>query len=259
MNIKDLTTHNNILLVNRGNTAIKLAFEIVKQASDRKKILIPDQAGWLSYKDIPAKLGFEVVEVKTDNGLIDLKDLDIKSSSSAALICMGMPGYFAEDNIKQIASICHENNCLVIEDCTANIGLKDNSQFVDFSICSFGKWKPVNLGNGGMLTVKSDKYFSLVKNKGEFDEIEALQKKLDKLGTRFEKFLELNETVKNDLKEFEIIHKSKRGINVVVKFSSLTEKEKLIKYCETNGFNYVECPKYYKILCDAISIEIKRL
>jgi glycine/serine hydroxymethyltransferase len=259
MELKDVVSHENILLVNRGNTAIKLAFEIVKEVSSRKKVLIPDQAGWLSYKNIPAK-NFEIVEVKTNDGLIDLEDLEEKSLDAAALICMGMPGYFVGDDLEKISSICNSNGCLIIEDNTANIGLIDNSSFVDFCICSFSNWKPINLGNGGMISVKNSEWFELIKDKGNFSgSLEELNAKLDQLKARYEQFFSLRKKVLEDLKDFNIIHPDKKGINVIVKFSSDEEKDKIISYCKEKSFEFVECPKYYKVMCDAISIELKRL
>ena len=65
--------------------------------------------------------------------------------------------------------------------------------------------------------------------------------------------------VKKDLANFEIIHRQLEGINVVVKFNSIDEKKKVIGYCKENEYEYTECPRYIRVLTDAISIEVKRL
>ena len=37
------------------------------------------------------------------------------------------------------------------------------------------------------------------------------------------------------------------------------EKGKIIKYCEENNLQYTICPRYIRVNCDAISIEVKRI
>ena len=41
-------------------------------------------------------------------------------------------------------------------------------------------------------------------------------------------------------------------------FSFTKEKKELIAYCEKNGYEYTECPRYIRVLENAISIEVKR-
>jgi hypothetical protein len=65
--------------------------------------------------------------------------------------------------------------------------------------------------------------------------------------------------VKNDLRSFNIIHRDKNGINVIVGFKDQKEKESIINYCGSNGYEFTECPRYIRVNADAISIEIKRL
>ena len=78
-----------------------------------------------------------------------------------------------------------------------------------------------------------------------------------------------NKKIKQDLKDFEIIHKNKKGINVLVRFKDEKERNKLINYCETNNFKYKLCKKvsntktsifsFIKVNENAISIEVQRL
>ena len=69
----------------------------------------------------------------------------------------------------------------------------------------------------------------------------------------------LTEKIKKDLGKFDIIHKDKKGINVVVKFKDENEKKKIVDYCRDNDYEYTECPRYIRVNCNAISIEVKRL
>ena len=86
-----------------------------------------------------------------------------------------------------------------------------------------------------------------------------LEKKLKELKKRLNLLYGKAEKVKSDLKDFNIIHRDKKGINVIVKFDSDKEKEKIINYCKNNNLEYTLCPRYIRVMDKAISIEIKRL
>lgn len=244
--LKKLIGHENVVFTESGDSAIGKAFELVK---DRKLLLIPDQGGWFSYKKLPCKSGLEIKEVKTDFGLIDLDEL--KKEKDCALILTTFAGYFAEQDTEEISLICKKNNILFIEDITGAIGYK--KVFGDIAVCSFGRWKPINLGSGGFISSDLDLPFE-----DEFEN-ENLKEKINDLPNRYELLFENVEKIKDDLTDFEIIHKNKKGINVVVKFSSEEEKSEIIKYCEKNSYEWVLCPNYIKVNTDAISIEVKRI
>ncbi len=114
--LKRLTNHKNIYLTSRGNKAIEHVLSFVKG-----RLLIPDQGAWLSYRKYAKKLGLDVGELKTDNGVIDLDDLRQKIDGADALIYQNPAGYFAEQPIKEIYEIC-KNRCLVILDMSGCIG-----------------------------------------------------------------------------------------------------------------------------------------
>ena len=69
----------------------------------------------------------------------------------------------------------------------------------------------------------------------------------------------VNKKIKNDLKEFDVIHRESKGINVIVKFKDDEEKEKIINCCKTNSYEYTVCPRYIRVNENAVSIEVKRL
>jgi len=79
------------------------------------------------------------------------------------------------------------------------------------------------------------------------------------LGNKILYFDSVRKKVINDLKDFKIIHKEKKGINVVVKYHNEREKERVIDYCKSKNLEYVLCPNYIKVNERAVSIEIKRL
>jgi len=62
------------------------------------------------------------------------------------------------------------------------------------------------------------------------------------------------EEVKNELKQFELIHENRRGLNVIAKFNT-----DVIKYCTEKNYHYTLCPNYVRVNEKAVCIELKRL
>ena len=100
--MKKLTKHDHVHFTDRGNSAIFMALAIAKQKKEKPVLLIPDQGGWYSYKRYPKYFGYQVVEVKTDYGVIDLKDLKKKVKGANAFIFTSLAGYFAENPLRKI-------------------------------------------------------------------------------------------------------------------------------------------------------------
>jgi hypothetical protein len=149
----------------------------------------------------------------------------------------------------------------VILDITAALGKTKNNS--DFMLASFGKWKPVNLKYGGFVSTNKKENFELPKeifNTTTFDEkqLPQLLKNLNNLEKRYELFDKLNKKVKQDLKDLNILHKDHNGLNVVVKYTTEQEKEKIINYCRKHNLEFTQCPRYIRVEEQAISIEIKR-
>ena len=255
MNIKEqlkkLTNHKNIYLTSRGNKAIERALSFIKGY-----LLIPDQGSWLSYRKYAKKLGLDVVDVKTDFGVIDLDDLKQKVNGAGALIYQNPAGYFADQPIKEVYKIC-KNKCLVILDISGCIGdyeLCDGS-CADIIVCSFGKWKLIDLGYGGFIS--SNRELNI---KEDFDKnyLNKLDKKINNVNKRLKYLYSECDKIKKDLSNFDIVHKNKKGVIVIVKFKDSKEKNEIIKYCEMKGYEYTICPREIRVNCNAISIEVKR-
>jgi len=268
-NLKELINHKNIYLTSRGNKAIEYALSFING-----KLLIPDQGSWLSYKKYAKKLGLEVVEVKTDDGIIDLDDLKQKVDDADALIYQNPAGYFAEQPIKEIYEIC-KDKCLVILDVSGCIGDKEmcDGDYADVIVCSFGKWKLIDLKYGGFIS--SNKELD-VEEDFDLSHLDRLNKKLNKIDERLKFLYDKCDEIKKDLSGFDIIHKDKKGIVVVVGFKdeeeirkeqnsflsqkpSVSRKSEIIKYCDNKGYEYTICPRDIRVNCDAVSIEVKRL
>jgi hypothetical protein len=255
MNLENLTGKEHIKLVSRGNKALLYALKIAKKLG-YTKVLIQDQGGWITYKQYPTRLKMDVIELKTDFGLTDLKDLEKKANETSVFLLNSMAGYFALENIEEVYNICMRKKCLLINDATGSIG-RDQARKGDIIVGSFGNAKPVNIGKGGFIATQNSDFFNQIQILEE--EFPELNKKLEELPKRLEFFDKVRKKIIKDLKGHEIIHKDKKGINVIIKFINEEEKTDIINYCENNDFEYTLCPRYIRVNCDAISIEVKRL
>jgi len=92
--LKSLTGKDKIILTRRGNKALKFTLKALKDL-DRTKILIQDQGGWITYPQYAKDLGFGLMEIKSDYGLIDLAELKTKADSKSIILINSMPGYIA--------------------------------------------------------------------------------------------------------------------------------------------------------------------
>lgn len=264
--LKKYTGHAHVELTSRGNTAIFAALYCARKLSlDNRTVLIPDQGGWLTYPQYPKKLDMKCVMIKTNAGVFDLDVLarvvDIHDTN--CLLYENPAGYFAEQDIKGIFEAV-DGRCKVIMDVSGCIG--DDmckGEFADIMVGSFGRWKPVNAEYGGFVSFKSVDDYEKCKeifNTTEFDESKAeiVLEKLQNVKQRLASLYRQHEKIKDDLREHNILHVEKKGVNVVVAYSDDEEKNSLIKYCETNKYEYTECPRYIRVMQDAISIEVKR-
>ncbi len=252
--LQKLTGHNFVKIVDRGNTAISAAVSLVNGS-----ILIPQEGGWLSYKKING-----VVEVMCRDAVIDLTDLEekLKVGGVGCLLYQNPGGYFAEQLMQKIYAVCRKYNCLVVLDVSGSLGTEMcDGKYANVIVGSFGKWKLVEAHGGGFISCKDKELFEKI-NVDEFTDEETLLKIeecLNDLSNRIMFLRSKVERAKSDLKEFEIVHKEDNGFVVVVKFSNGSEKEKIINYCQENGLEWTECPRYIRLLDKAISIEVKRL
>ena len=62
-NIKKNTNHKYVKVTDSGNKAIYAAFFFLKEQG-YEQIIIPDQGGWITYKQYCKKLKLDVIELK---------------------------------------------------------------------------------------------------------------------------------------------------------------------------------------------------
>ncbi|MBR9699574.1 hypothetical protein GOV09_03915 [Candidatus Woesearchaeota archaeon] len=257
--LKKYTGKRTVYLTQRGNKSIFLALKIVK-AMGMTKIIVQDQGGWITYPQYIDRLKLQMVELKTDYGLFDMNSLGKSLDGESAVLVNGLSGYFADQPMGMINSLCKQKNALLINDASGSIGT-EIARYGDIVIGSFGEDKPVNLQYGGFLAFDELDFDKGILDDAVFDadKIQRLADKLKQLPERLKFFEKHTHKIKKELAEFEILHSDRKGLNVIVKYKDDHERERIIKYCEKGGYQYVECPRYHKVNVPAISIEVKRL
>lgn len=276
--LSSFTKHTFIRLTNSGNAAIFSALALAKESGVRR-VLVPDQGGWFSYRTYPGLLGLELIEVPTDAGLLSPETVEsvLTKYSTAERCCLLVPsfaGYFAEQDVKELAASCHEHGALLIED--ASGALSDNvlcnGHHSDFIVASFGSEKLVNLGYGGMLSSRlgvegagdggspgEHPVFSMTRFHPSF--LEKLPPALDTVPERLTTLLRTNRKVLKQLDSEnirEIVHPTKRGINVALRCSGdmLSKAE---EFCTARELPYLKLPRYHRAKLKGLSIELKRM
>jgi len=261
--IKRLTGYRYTLITARGNAAISAALSILPKD---KKLLIPEEGGWIHYYKGPEKLKLDVEKVKCTDAVIDVHNLKekLRSKEFSALLYQQPGGYFAEQPLKEIYELCQNYDCVVIVDLSGAIGTNLwDYHSADVLVGSFGEGKLVEAHVGGFISCNDKKLFEKIKpfveELKENSSLEKILEKLLSLEKRINYLTTIRKKVLQDLKSFEIVRPQDVGFVVVVKFKYELEKEKIIKYCEDNNLTWTECPRYIRLNQKAISIEIKKI
>lgn len=255
--LKTLTGKENIYLVDNLKTAIVQAIDRCYEADAVglrfiNKILVPDQGGWQIFRS--KKDSFDNLSLKTTYGVVWLTKLRELANGSTLILLSSLAGFFAEQPMREIMEICKAKNALVINDVSGSIG-RNMAQYGDIIVGSFGKYKPIDLGYGGFIAcdekLKIEENFDLARIGDLKDKLDALTENATKV---YKKCIE----IKNDLKDFEVLHRESNSLVVVVKYRDENEKKEILKYCDNNKLPYMMCPKYIRVKDNAISIEVKQ-
>jgi len=263
--LRNLTGKKFVLFVQRGNVAIRLALKLAKNIG-YKRVLLQNQGGWITYSQFCKKEKLEYSDIKTDYGIVELST--IKDYSGCALLINSMPGYAALQKMREITRVCMRQNIFLINDASGSIGTEE-AKFGDLILGSFAIDKPVNIeGHGGFIATDNDEYFNFLENNNPEFEIEfpVLLGRLNDLNKRICELKNLRNKLIQQLEATEfannIIHKEKKdygeGINLIVKFDSEKQKEKLIKLAEKENLEFTLCPRDIRVNINAVSFEVKR-
>ncbi len=259
--LRNLTGKKFVLFVQRGNVAIRLALKLAKHLS-HKIVLLQDQGGWITYTQFCKKEKLEYSEIKTDYGMIDIKTL--RNYSDCVLLINSMPGYAALQKMREVTRICMKQKIFLINDASGSIGTEE-AKHGDIILGSFAIDKPVNIGgHGGFIATDNEEYFDFLKQNNPAFEIDfsGLLGRLNNLNKRLSELKEIKNKLIHRLESTEfadnIIHKGQNGINLIVKYGSEMQKEKLIKLAEKENLEFTLCPRDIRVNVSAVSFEIKR-
>ncbi len=263
--LKDFTCHEHARVVNSGNSAIMAAMNSIKGP-----VLLPDQGGWTGFKRIAEFLGLEIEYIPTNQGLIDLEDLDthIKLSNPQSLFITSFAGYMAEQAVKEIFELCDESGVILVEDASGAIGDPQKSlacgEHAHIIVASTGSPKIVNLGNGGFISTNDPKILNkssyLLKSLRASPVICAgMVEALEKAPDDFSKTVHACNFLKKKIKT--AMFRGYRGINITLPAENPKKMGvELKKRIAVKGGGIIStCPRYDRINQPAVCLEIKNL
>ena len=179
--LKKLTGKKHIVFTSRGNAAIMASLKLAKHLGFHK-ILIQDMGGWITYSQFIQKLKLEQIKIKTNFGLVEeIPDGDV-------LLVNSMAGYAALHDMSAVCKKTNNKNIFLITDVSGSIGT-DEARFGDLIIGSFGRWKPLNVEEGGFIATNNADHFKFLNRFSENINFEKLHDKLVKLDEKLSFFL----------------------------------------------------------------------
>ncbi|MFT4261407.1 MAG: hypothetical protein ACMXX9_03170 [Candidatus Woesearchaeota archaeon] len=229
--LSELTGKKNIYYVSKG----RLAAEILIDILPKREILLQEEGSWHTYP----KLG-DVLYLKMIDGKINVEDIQ----PNKILLINTMPAYAWLEDAKKVYEACKQKKTIMINDVCGSIG-KQQAKYGDYIIGSFGRWKPITIGQGGFIATNEDLNVEevMLDEKALVEALKNIPKKLVRWEQKKQEVLKL-------IKKQEIIA---HEINILTK-----RTETLINLLEKNNIEYELCPKYIRTMKQAISIEIKR-
>lgn len=263
--IKSFTGHEHVKVVNSGNSAILSVMSTFKG-----KILIPDQGGWTGFKNAAEFFGLETLEIPTELGIINPNTLEefIDIHKPEAIFLTSFAGYIAEQPVKDLFKVCESNDVILVEDASGGIGDPQkrlaNGDHAHIILASTGSPKIVNVGSGGFVSTNDNEIFrrsKFILKSLKADHItcvgitEEIKNATDALG----KTINACNFIKNKLNT--AVYPDKRGITVALKTGDPKKTGYLLRQkLKADGRNIITtCPRYDRLLIDAICLEIKNI
>lgn len=263
--ISNFTNHEHVKIVNSGNSAILAAM-----SSFKDKILIPDQGGWIGFKNMAEFLGLETIEVPTKLGIVNPEVVEdtINKYRPEALFITSFAGYIAEQPVKGLFDVCDDRNIVLVEDISGGIGDIEkklgNGDHAHVIVASTGSPKIVNVGNGGFVSTNDNEIFK--KSKAILKTLKAspitcagISEEIKNAPQLLSKTIEACDIIKKEFRS--AIYSNKRGITVALE----TNDPKKIGYLlrqklKADGRSIITvCPRYERVMIDAVCLEIKNL
>lgn len=262
--ICNITRHKYSKVVNSGNSAI-----LAVMSSFKDKIMVPDQGGWSGFIKIAQILGLEIIYLPTDWGLINKDTIHdiIREKEPEALFLTSFAGYTAEQPLKEIYEVCDEAGVVLVEDASGAVGDEEgklaNGNHSHVIIASTGSPKIVNVGNGGFISTNRREFiednYTLKALQADPITCAGISVEINNAKKILSKTISSCDYLKNKLDN--VFHPDKRGINVIIK---VKEPNKLAKFLRSElmvhgGGIISKCPRYDRVLDNAVALEIKNL
>ncbi|MAG60878.1 hypothetical protein CL619_03775 [archaeon] len=260
--LRNLTKHENVAVVHRGNAAILLTI-----LESKGPILSPKEGGWLSYEAITKSLGKEYIHIETTNAKINLDDLKTKldkAGKGAMFLYHSNAAYTVAQDTKQIHTLCHDAGVMVAMDVSGAIGTElCNGNHADICFASFREWKLIDSGEGAFISVADKEQFKnmkpLLQAVGFEGDFTNLHSKIKDLPNRIEILQAKSQAVMKGLQKHKILNKDEKyPFVVIVPFENEIDRLKIAAFCTKNKLEYTQCPREIRVMQDAISIEVKR-
>ena len=264
--IKKLTKHENVKLVNSGNSAILSSMNNIKG-----DIIIPNQGAWHGFKQSARFLDKTIHLIDTEKGLVKKSFLDEidNLSEGSGLFITSFAGYSGEQDMKSISRYCKANGIILIEDASGGIGDPDgklsNGKYSDVIIGSAGSPKIVNAGSGGFISTDipdffKDSKFLLNSQKANIQTICGMYKEIDYANDNFIKTCQACDYIKRNLNK-NIVHKDKRSLNIIFECENNKEVVNILrdKFVLDEHSMITICPNYNRLKLKGFSLEIKNL
>ncbi len=243
-----------VRLVASGNGAILSAIAGIK------KLMIPDQGGWRGFKTLPKLLGIEVVELKTDLGIIRPEELEraLKKEKPDGFIFSSLAGYLAEQPCREIAEVCTEYGVKSIEDISGAFSA-DFAGKASTLVCSAGAPKILNLVAGGFVAGEFNQTFvrscraSPVFAAGLLEEIPLAEEVLRSLFRGAEIVKEYVEALFPGSKGVGVgilVENPKKAYNLAGKLGLTTDLGKSL---------ITTCPRYERFLEKGVVLELRKI
>lgn len=263
-----LTGHENVRILNSGNSAIMAVMSTFK-----RRIMLPDQGAWSGFKKMAEFFGIETVPIPTNYGLVEIEVLEenIEEHRPEAIFLTSFAGYTAEQPLKDVYKVCEDNGVILVEDASGGIGdptgKLGNGKHAHVILASTGSPKTVNIGNGGILSTNVSEIFdsaSYIMKILKADPVTCagIASEIKNATQIFEKTSMACMKLKSDILKFrDVIHPDKRGLNIIIPDDNqkIFGRQLRQKLTVNGGGIITVCPNYNRIKAKAICLEIKNL
>lgn len=265
--ISRTTGHDHVSMVASGNCAIMAVLAGIKG-----RVMVPDQGGWKGFMRYPDVLGLPMVKVETHLGVVEPETLEaaIRKERPKTFLLTSFAGYIADQDMKDISKICHENGVILVEDASGAVGdrkLCDGS-ISDVIVCSTGAPKIINLTSGGFISTNNneilDRAGDMIKAcKPGTVECAGITEEIKAAPRRVERLVEFSSLLKEELPD--VIHQDRRGVCVGLTLDGIKPKE-FVKRARGKGLVtdlgkgiLTACPRYERFLENGVVVELKNL